>query len=44
MSVARKGLSIWLLLLYEGLTLPRYRYVALRARSTGLPSRFEREP
>jgi hypothetical protein len=42
-SVAHKGLSIWLLLLYEGLTLPRYRYVALRARLTGLPTRFERD-
>jgi len=30
-SVAHKGLSIWLLPLYEGLTFPRYRYVALRA-------------
>jgi len=30
-SVTRKGLSIWLLPLYEGLALPRYRYFALRA-------------
>jgi len=42
-SVAHKGLSILLSHLYEGVTHHRYRYVAQRARSTGLPTLFERK-